>query len=87
VRRVEVRRVEVRRVEVRRVETRASPGGPTVLGVSDSCRTAETCPACGAADLRPYGNGSKWICPKCYFLMPCCEGGELSARPSTRSSS
>ena len=30
-------------------------------------------------DLRPYGNGSKWACPRCHFIMPCCEGGELAA--------
>lgn len=45
--------------------------------MSESCRTTEQCPACGQADLRPYGNGSKWVCPNCYFLLPCCEGGEL----------
>jgi hypothetical protein len=47
----------------------------------DSCRTGavtEQCPACEQADLRPFGNGSKWVCPKCHFLLPCCEGGELS---------
>jgi hypothetical protein len=56
---------------------------PTVMRVSsiDSCRTGavtEQCPACEQADLRPFGNGSKWVCPKCHFLLPCCEGGELS---------
>ncbi len=46
-----------------------------------SCQTAggEQCPACGESDLRPYGNGSKWVCPRCYFIVPCCEGGGLSA--------
>jgi hypothetical protein len=39
----------------------------------------EQCPQCGQGDLLPYGNGSKWACPKCYFLLPCCEGGELAA--------
>lgn len=29
-------------------------------------------------DLRPYGNGSKWACPQCHFILPCCEGGELA---------
>ncbi|MGI8880375.1 MAG: hypothetical protein ACR2KJ_07700 [Jatrophihabitans sp.] len=47
--------------------------------MDSSCSTStEPCPQCGDADLAPYGNGSKWLCPKCYFLMPCCEGGELS---------
>src|SRR5215475_9003487 len=41
----------------------------------------EQCPQCGESDLRPYGNGSKWACPRCYFIVPCCEGGELTARP------
>ena len=31
------------------------------------------CPQCESDDLRPYGNGSKWICPSCRFLAPCCE--------------
>lgn len=38
----------------------------------------EQCPACGESDLRPYGNGSKWACPRCYFILPCCEGGDLA---------
>ncbi len=38
----------------------------------------EQCPQCGESDLRPYGNGSKWACPRCYFIVPCCEGGELA---------
>jgi hypothetical protein len=42
----------------------------------------EQCPQCGESDLRPHGNGSKWACPRCYFIVPCCEGGELAARPS-----
>src|SRR5215475_13710107 len=42
----------------------------------------EPCPQCGESDLRPYGNGSKWACPRCYFIVPCCEGGELAARRS-----
>jgi hypothetical protein len=41
----------------------------------------EQCPQCGESDLRPYGNGSKWACPRCYFVVPCCEGGELAAQP------
>jgi hypothetical protein len=24
----------------------------------------EQCPQCGESDLRPYGNGSKWACPR-----------------------
>jgi ribosomal protein L37AE/L43A len=63
-------------VRRRRAAGFAAGAAPTVSGMADSCRTAEQCPACGQADLRPYGNGSKWICPKCYFLLPCCEGGE-----------
>jgi predicted RNA-binding Zn-ribbon protein involved in translation (DUF1610 family) len=44
----------------------------------------EQCPQCGEADLRPYGNGSKWACPQCYFILPCCEGGDLtSCSPAT----
>jgi len=42
----------------------------------------EQCPACGDSDLRPYGNGSKWACPRCHFLLPCCEGGELAGLPA-----
>jgi hypothetical protein len=42
----------------------------------------ERCPQCGESDLRPYGNGSKQACPRCHFLVPCCEGGELAARRS-----
>src|SRR5215471_6831493 len=41
----------------------------------------EQCPLCGKSDLRLYGNGSKWACPRCYFILPCCEGGEQAARP------
>ena len=41
----------------------------------------EQCPQCGESDLRPYGNGSKWACPHCYFIVPCCEGGELAVQP------
>ena len=50
-----------------------------------SCQSAagEQCPACGESDLRPYGNGSKWVCPRCYFILPCCEGGELSVQCQT----
>ena len=44
----------------------------------------EQCPQCGESDLRPYGNGSKWACPRCYFIVPCCEGGELAARAPAR---
>jgi hypothetical protein len=44
----------------------------------------EQCPQCGQADLLQYGNGSKWACPRCYFIRPCCEGGELAAPASGR---
>ncbi|HEY1322086.1 MAG TPA: hypothetical protein VGF32_17660 [Streptosporangiaceae bacterium] len=44
----------------------------------------EQCPQCGEADLRPHGNGSKWACPRCHFVLPCCEGGDLA--PPARSS-
>ena len=42
----------------------------------------DPCPACGQADLRPYGNGSKLACPRCHFILPCCEGGELGGLPT-----
>jgi hypothetical protein len=49
------------------------------VSVSDACTTAsEICPQCEQADLRPYGNGSKWVCPHCSFVLPCCEGGEIT---------
>jgi len=54
-------------------------GVPVGLGERAS---GEQCPQCGESDLRPYGNGSKWACPRCYFIVPCCEGGELAARRS-----
>ena len=45
-----------------------------------TCQVAgASCPQCAQADLRPYGNGSKWICPRCYFILPCCEGGEVQS--------
>src|SRR5262249_4899205 len=50
----------------------------------DEPASGEQCPQCGETDLRPYGNGSKWACPRCYFLLPCCEGGELAVRPPAR---
>jgi len=28
--------------------------------------------------------GSKWACPQCHFILPCCEGGELAGLPATR---
>jgi hypothetical protein len=40
----------------------------------------EQCPQCGESDLQPYGNGSKLACPRCYFIVPCCEGGEMAAQ-------
>jgi hypothetical protein len=49
---------------------------------SSQATRGEQCPACGETDLRPYGNGSKWACPRCYFILPCCEGGELAAPPA-----
>src|SRR5262249_23354947 len=44
----------------------------------------ERCPQCGESDLWPYGNGSKWACPRCYFIVPCCEGvsSPRGARPT-----
>ncbi|MFB9433196.1 hypothetical protein [Streptoalloteichus tenebrarius] len=36
-------------------------------------RATLPCPQCEADDLVPYGNGSKWICPTCRYLAPCCE--------------
>jgi len=42
----------------------------------------DQCPACGESDLGPYGNGSKWACPRCHFILPCCEGGELAGLPA-----
>jgi hypothetical protein len=48
----------------------------------DQAGGGEQCPACGESDLRPYGNGSKWACPRCHFILPCCEGGELAGLPS-----
>ncbi len=34
---------------------------------------AEPCPRCNQADLEPFANGSKWRCPACYYLAPCCQ--------------
>jgi predicted RNA-binding Zn-ribbon protein involved in translation (DUF1610 family) len=31
------------------------------------------CPQCGQADLAPHGNGSKWTCPACGYIQPCCD--------------
>jgi predicted RNA-binding Zn-ribbon protein involved in translation (DUF1610 family) len=60
---------------------RARYGGPVSMGERVA---GEQCPQCGEADLRPYGNGSKWACPQCYFILPCCEGGDLtSCSPAT----
>jgi hypothetical protein len=44
----------------------------------------DQCPACGECDLRPYGNGSKWARPRCHFILPCWEGGELAWAPRHR---
>ena len=66
--------------------TMSGYGVPVSLGERAG---GEQCPQCGESDLRPYGNGSKWACPRCYFIVPCCEGGELAAQfqgqPGTRS--
>ena len=56
-------------------------GGQVSIGHSGG---AEQCPACGESDLRPYGNGSKWACPRCHFILPCCEGGELAGPARVR---
>ena len=58
--------------------TMSGYGVPVSLGERAG---GEQCPQCGESDLRPYGNGSKWACPRCYFIVPCCEGGELAVRP------
>jgi hypothetical protein len=56
-----------------------------VTSMSTACPApADICPQCNEADLRPYGNGSKWVCPACFFLLPCCEGGELSVGAQAR---
>jgi hypothetical protein len=57
--------------------TMSGYGGRVSLGDGAG---GEQCPQCGEGDLRPYGNGSKWACLRCYFILPCCEGGELAAR-------
>jgi hypothetical protein len=54
-------------------------GGRVSIGQAGG---GEQCPACGECDLRPYGNGSKWVCPRCHFILPCCEGGELAGLPA-----
>jgi hypothetical protein len=64
----------------------SDPGAVSGYGVLVSLSEragGEQCPQCGESDLRPYGNGSKWVCPQCYFIVPCCESGELAARPQT----
>ena len=48
----------------------------------DQTGGGDQCPACGECDLRPYGNGSKWACPRCHFILPCCEVGELAGLPA-----
>ena len=61
--------------------------GVPVIGVAKTAlRTAtHAVPVMrGESDLQPYGNGSKWACSRCYFIVPCCEGGELAARPLAR---
>lgn len=45
--------------------------GKTVTAdASSQACCADCCPDCGQADLEPYG--SKWRCPQCGFLEPCC---------------
>jgi hypothetical protein len=61
----------------------AIPGYGVLVSLGERAG-GEQCPQCGESDLRPYGNGSKWACPKCYFIVPCCEGGERAARASAR---
>ena len=53
------------------------PASPYRRNVTTCQVPGDSCPQCAQADLRPYGNGSKWICPRCYFILPCCEGGEV----------
>ena len=68
----------------RRVAIGASGCLVTVVQVSiGQAGGGEQCPACGESDLRPYGNGSKWVCPRCHFILPCCEGGELAGLPAS----
>ena len=31
------------------------------------------CPACEASDLER--RGGKDMCPKCFYIQPCCDGG------------
>jgi len=57
------------------------PGYGVPVGLGERAG-GEQCPQCGESDLWPYGNGSTWACPGCYFIVPCCEGGELAVRPS-----
>jgi len=67
-----------------RVPARATGCRATVGQVRiDQTGDGDQCPACGECDLRPYGNGSKWACPQCHFILPCCEGGELAGLPAT----
>jgi hypothetical protein len=66
------------------------PGYGVAVGLGERAggeqrpQCGEQCPQCGESDLGPYGNGSKWACPRCYFIVPCCEGGERAARPSAK---
>ena len=59
------------------------PGNGVLVNLGERAG-GEQCPQCGESDLQPYGNGSKWACSRCYFIVPCCEGGELAARPLAR---
>jgi hypothetical protein len=40
-------------------------GVPVGLG---ELPTGAQCPQCGESDLQPCGNGSKWACPRYYFI-------------------
>jgi len=66
------------RPAARHREPGTMPGYGVPVGLGERAG-GEQCPQCGESDLRPYGNGSKWACPRCYFIVPCCEGGELAA--------
>jgi len=65
-----------------RVPARTTACRATVGQVRIDQTGGDQCPACGECDLRPYGNGPKWACPRCHFILPCCEGGELARLPA-----
>jgi hypothetical protein len=64
-----------------RVPARTTACRATVDQVRTNQTGGDQCPACGECDLRPYGNDSKWACPRCHFILPCCEGGEVAGLP------